>query len=68
MLHLDTLEQVLDQIIARWGIPGLGIGIVEGEKIAYARGFGVQSLETQTPVCPGAPRSSTSTSTTRAAA
>ena len=52
MLHSNHLEQVLDQIIARWGIPGLGIGIVEGSEIVYACGFGVQNLETQTPVKP----------------
>lgn len=44
------LDSVLEEIMARWGIPGLGVGIVEGEEIVYARGFGVQSLETGTPV------------------
>ncbi len=52
MLHPDKLEQVLSQIIDRWSIPGLGIGIVDGEEIIYARGFGVQSLDTQAPVTP----------------
>jgi CubicO group peptidase (beta-lactamase class C family) len=52
MLHIEKLEQVLSEIIARWGIPGLGVGIVEGEEIVYARGFGVQSLDTQAPVTP----------------
>lgn len=32
--------------MARWGIPGLGVGIVENGEIIYARGFGVQSLQT----------------------
>ena len=52
MLHSNHLEQVLDQIIARWGIPGLGIGIVEEGENVYARGFGRQSLDTQVPVTP----------------
>jgi CubicO group peptidase (beta-lactamase class C family) len=43
------LEQVLEKIRACWGIPGMAVGIVEGNKIAYAHGFGVQSLETSTP-------------------
>ena len=34
------------------GNPGMGVGIVEGDEIVYARGFGVQSLETRTPVTP----------------
>jgi CubicO group peptidase (beta-lactamase class C family) len=45
MFDQDHLEQVLKEIIAHWGVPGLGVGIVEGEEIVYARGFGVQSLE-----------------------
>lgn len=52
MFHPDRLDQVLQEIIARWGIPGLAIGIVEEGEIVYARGFGVQSLDTQAPVTP----------------
>jgi CubicO group peptidase (beta-lactamase class C family) len=52
MLHFKKLEQVLYEIIARWSIPGLGIGIVEGGEIVYARGFGVESLNTQIQVSP----------------
>ena len=50
MLHPDQLDRVLDEIITRWGITGLGVGIVAGEEISYARGFGVQSLETEVPI------------------
>ncbi len=52
MLHLNQLEQAIQEIINRWGIPGLGVGIVESDEIVYSRGFGVQSLETQIPVTP----------------
>lgn len=47
------LDSVLEEIITRWGIPGLGVGIVEDGRIVYARGFGVQSLATRVPVTPG---------------
>lgn len=47
---LDQLETVLEQIITRWGIPGLAIGMVEGEAILYTRCFGVQNLNTGTRV------------------
>jgi len=50
MLYEKELDAVLQEIIARWGIPGLGIGIVEEDEIIYAKGFGVQSLDTGTPV------------------
>jgi CubicO group peptidase (beta-lactamase class C family) len=46
------LDAVLQEISARWGIPGLGVGIVKDGAIVYARGFGVQNLETGVPVTP----------------
>jgi CubicO group peptidase (beta-lactamase class C family) len=46
------LECVLQKIIARWGVPGMGVGIVEDGEMVYAGGFGVQSLETGAPVTP----------------
>lgn len=46
------LDTVLQEIMARWGIPGLGVGLVEDGRITYARGFGVQSLATGAPVTP----------------
>lgn len=46
------LDTVLAEICARWSIPGLGVGIVKNGEIIYARGFGVQSLETGAPVTP----------------
>ena len=46
------LDSVLEEIVARWGIPGLGVGIVQEGEIVYARGFGVQSLDTLEPVTP----------------
>ena len=50
MLYEKKLDAVLGEIMTRWGIPGLGIGIVEGNDIVYAKGFGVQSLDTGAPV------------------
>lgn len=46
------LNAVLQEIVDRWGIPGLGVGIVKDGEIVYARGFGVQSLATGVPVSP----------------
>ena len=46
------LDQVLEEIMARWGIPGLGVGLVEGGEVVYARGFGVQSLDSGAPFTP----------------
>ena len=51
-MYTNELDAVLEEIIARWGIPGLGVGIFQEGEIIYVRGFGVQSLETGTPVTP----------------
>lgn len=47
--NLD-LDVVLQEIMTRWDVPGLAVGMVEGDDIVYAKGFGVQSLATQAPV------------------
>ena len=49
MFDENKLDAVLEEIIARWGIPGLGVGIVHENEIVYAKGFGVQSLDTRAP-------------------
>lgn len=51
-MDMKQLDTVLQEIIARWEIPGLGVGIVEGDKIVSAEGYGVQSLLTRAPVTP----------------
>ena len=52
MFDDKQLDAVLEEIISRWGVPGLGVGIVANGEIHYARGFGVQSLETGEPCTP----------------
>jgi CubicO group peptidase (beta-lactamase class C family) len=52
MFNEKQLDSVFKEIMSRWNIPGLGVGIVADGEIVYARGFGVQSLETGTPVTP----------------
>lgn len=50
MLHERELETVLWEIMRRWDVPGLAVGIVQGDEIVYAKGFGVRSLATQAPL------------------
>lgn len=50
MLYEKELDSVLQEIMARWDIPGLAVGMVQGNEIVYAKGYGVQSLETNTSV------------------
>jgi CubicO group peptidase (beta-lactamase class C family) len=50
MLYEKELDSVLQEIMVRWDIPGLAVGLVQSDEIVYAKGFGVQNLETKTPV------------------
>jgi CubicO group peptidase (beta-lactamase class C family) len=50
MINEEQLTPVLEEITRRWEIPGLAVGIVQDGEIVYAKGFGVQSLETRTPI------------------
>jgi CubicO group peptidase (beta-lactamase class C family) len=50
MMYLNNLDAVLQEIFTRWDLPGLAVGIVENNEIVYSRGFGVQNVETRSPV------------------
>ena len=50
MIEQEKLDSILKDIMRGWGIPGLGVGLVRAGEIVYAKGFGVQSLDTGTPV------------------
>jgi CubicO group peptidase (beta-lactamase class C family) len=52
MKQYEQLNQVLEDIMVRWDIPGLGVGLIDKGDIVYARGYGVQSLATGVPVTP----------------
>jgi len=52
MQNEKELDSVLQEIIDRWDLPGLAVGIVEDDEIVYARGFGVQNVDTRAPVTP----------------
>jgi hypothetical protein len=49
MIFGNKLDDILQGIFTRWGIPGLSVGNVDGDEIAYTRSFGVQRSETQVP-------------------
>lgn len=44
------LDDVLKEIMRRWEIPGLAVGIVKNGEIVYSGCFGVQSQQTMAPV------------------
>ncbi len=50
--RLDRLVEQLEQQREAFHIPGMAISIVKDDEIILARGFGVENMETQTPVTP----------------
>jgi CubicO group peptidase (beta-lactamase class C family) len=46
----NTLDAILEQVHQAFGLPGLAVGVVQGNEIVYARGFGVCDIGTQAPV------------------
>ena len=50
MKKFEQLDQVLEDIKVRWGIPGLAIGLIEEGEIVQTYALGVQSLATGEPL------------------
>ncbi len=48
----EQLEPLIQQVVASFEMAGLAIGIVRGDEVVYAKGFGVKHLETREPVTP----------------
>jgi CubicO group peptidase (beta-lactamase class C family) len=50
----DKLQEKLDQVIRQYQkvhqVPGIAVGVLKGNKIIYAKAFGVRNLETKEPV------------------
>ncbi|MFC2166129.1 serine hydrolase domain-containing protein, partial [Acidobacteriota bacterium] len=44
------LEPIIKNVIETYDLPGLAIGIVNENKIVYARGFGYKHIETRKPI------------------
>jgi len=51
----DSTHLKIDQLFAKWNdmtAPGCAVGIVQDDKLVYARGFGLADLENKTPNTP----------------
>jgi CubicO group peptidase (beta-lactamase class C family) len=44
---IGELDGIADDVMNRTGIPGMAIAVVHGEKVFYAKGFGVRELGTR---------------------
>src|SRR5690242_14095529 len=50
--NLEALEQVASEELRLLNIPGATIAVVYEEELAFAKGFGIASSETGTPLTP----------------
>jgi CubicO group peptidase (beta-lactamase class C family) len=51
-VDLSSLDHVVADELKASNIPGAAVAIVQGDKIVFAKGFGVANVETGTPVTP----------------
>lgn len=49
---LPAIEAYIDKSMRDWQTPGLAIGIVAGDELVYAKGFGIRELGGEAPVTP----------------
>ena len=49
---LQNFEQYVQKAMKEWNVPGMAIGIMQGNKVIYTRGFGVKTLGSDDPVNP----------------
>jgi CubicO group peptidase (beta-lactamase class C family) len=47
---LRGFDEYIEKVMSDWNTPGLAVGIVIRDKLAYRKGFGFRDLETQLPV------------------
>jgi len=48
--RLKGLDSFIEDGMKDWNVPGLAIGIVEGEQIIYLKGYGLRDVERKLPV------------------
>lgn len=47
---LDGLDAYIEKAMREWRVPGLALGVVEGDSVVWAKGYGVRNIETGAPV------------------
>ena len=49
---IKAFEKHVRQVQKDWGIPGIAIGIIKGDKVVYSKGFGLRNIKNTLPVTP----------------
>ncbi len=48
----QAFDAAIDSVLKAWKVPGLGIGVVKGNRIVLLKGYGFKNLEEKIPVTP----------------
>lgn len=51
-LNTAQLDAFVRRMMQEYGVPGVGLAIVENGRISYTKGYGVRNVTTRTPVTP----------------
>lgn len=47
-----SLDRFIESAMREWKVPGMALGIVQGDKAVYLKGYGVRDIKTGQPVTP----------------
>lgn len=48
----SELDKYIQAAMHQWKVPGMAVGIVQGDRAVYLKGFGVRDIKTAQPVTP----------------
>ncbi|HKW87944.1 MAG TPA: serine hydrolase [Candidatus Acidoferrales bacterium] len=48
----SSLDNYVESAMKQWKVPGMAVGIVQGDKAVYVKGYGVRDIKTGQPVTP----------------
>jgi len=49
---LQGFDAYMDKIVKDWNVPGIGVGIIAGDKLVFAKGYGYRDYEKKLPFTP----------------
>ncbi|MDR4469684.1 MAG: serine hydrolase [Nitrospira sp.] len=50
--RLQGFDAYMEKLLKDWNAPGVGVGIVAGDKLVFAKGYGYRDVERKLPVTP----------------
>src|SRR5258706_15284248 len=51
--RLEGFDDYMARVLKDWNGPGIGVGIVVGDKLVFAKGYGYRDYEKKLPFTPG---------------